>query len=44
MLACYGVTEEQIRTSWTIEQFDRYADFARDVWLKSRQQVVVSGA
>ena len=34
MLACFGVTEQQIRAEWTVADFDRYADFARDVWLK----------
>ena len=34
MLACYGVSEQQIRESWTLADFDRYCDFARDVWLK----------
>jgi hypothetical protein len=33
MLACYGVTEQQIRDGWTVAQFDRYRDFAKDVWL-----------
>lgn len=34
MLACYGITEQQIRATWTLADFDRYAEFARDVWLK----------
>lgn len=34
MLACYGVTEQQICAEWTLADFDRYLDFARDVWLK----------
>lgn len=33
MLACYGVTEAELLESWTVADFDRYRDFARDVWL-----------
>ena len=34
MLACYGVTEAQVRQEWTCADFERYSRFARDVWLK----------
>lgn len=34
MLACYGVTEAQIRSSWTVAEFERYRDFALNVWMK----------
>lgn len=34
MRACYGVTEAEILSTWSLADFEHYLDFARDVWLK----------
>jgi hypothetical protein len=35
MLHVYGVTEDTIRTTWTLGQFRRYRDFALEI-IKAR--------